>query len=115
MSTAQVQDEVRAAWTNAYSPEANRRALASIANEPVPYKISHLVARFFFRGIYFPQKGALQWLKLVAHNRAAIFRIVTESFTRWNGVQGLRARRDFNGSAPYVPLPGSAPRDSGGD
>ena len=66
MTVPEVQDEVRQAWTNSYSPAANQRALDSIADEPVPYKISHLAARFFFRGIYFPQKGAWQWLKLIA-------------------------------------------------
>ena len=80
-----VQEEVRSAWTNAYSPEANRRALDAIADEPVPYKISHLAARLFFRGIYFPQKGAWRWTRLIAQNRGAIFQIVRESFTRWHG------------------------------
>ena len=56
----------RYAWTNSYSPAATERALDSIANEPAAYKISHLVSRLFFRGIYFPQKGAWQWLKLIA-------------------------------------------------
>ena len=59
----------RYAWTNSYSPAATRRAIDSIADEPVPYKISHLIARLFFRGIYFPQKGTWGWLKLMAQNR----------------------------------------------
>src|SRR6476619_6484388 len=42
-----VQDEVNYAWTNSYSPPATQRALDSIADEPVPYKISHFVARIF--------------------------------------------------------------------
>jgi hypothetical protein len=50
----------------------------------VPYKISHLVARIFFRGIYFPPKGAWGWLKVIAQNRGSIFRMVKDSFTRWN-------------------------------
>ena len=56
MTAAEVQDEVQYAWANAYSPAATRRAIDSIANEPAPYKISHLIARLFFRGIYFPRK-----------------------------------------------------------
>ncbi len=70
ISVAGVQDEVNYAWTNSYSPAATKRALDSIADEPVPYKISHFVARIFFRGIYFPPKGVYQWLKLIAQNRA---------------------------------------------
>ena len=62
----EVQDEVRYAWTNSYSPAAIERALESIADEPAAYKISHLMSRLFFRGIYFPQKGAWGWLKLAA-------------------------------------------------
>src|SRR5436305_1136219 len=65
MTVPQVQSEVREAWTNSYSPLATQHALDSIADEPVPYKISHLVARIFFRGIYFPPKGVWQWMKLI--------------------------------------------------
>ncbi len=45
------------AWSNAYSPEATAKALDSIANEPVPYKISHLVSRLFFRGHLLSAQG----------------------------------------------------------
>jgi radical SAM superfamily enzyme YgiQ (UPF0313 family) len=85
MTTSQVQDEVRYAWLNSYSAEATARAIESIADEPVPYKISHLVARIFFRGIYFPPQGAWGWLKVIAQNRGSIFRIVKECFTKWSG------------------------------
>ena len=73
------------AWTNSYSPRPRRRRIDSIADEPVPYKISHLVARIFFRGIYFPPKGAWGWFKVIAQNRGSIYRIVRESFTKWHG------------------------------
>jgi hypothetical protein len=63
ISVADVQNEVHYAWTNSYSPAATKRALDSIGDEPVPYKISHFVARIFFRGTYFPPKGVWQWLK----------------------------------------------------
>src|SRR5208283_1082632 len=80
ISIPEVQAEVRQAWTDSYSPAANMQALDAIADEPVPYKISHLVARIFFRGIYFPPKGVWQWLKVIGQNRASIVRIVRESF-----------------------------------
>src|SRR5947209_3427877 len=83
----EVQSEVRYAWTNSYSPREIERALESIADEPAAYKISHLMARLFFRGIYFPQKGAWRWMNLVAENRRAIFRVIKDSFTRWHGAQ----------------------------
>jgi hypothetical protein len=97
ISIPQVQDEVRYAWLNSYSPEATGRALDSIADEPAPYKISHMVSRLFFRGIYFPQKGTWNWLKLIAQNRAPIYRIVKDSFARWHGKKDPSAVPDFNG------------------
>ncbi|MBS1858295.1 MAG: B12-binding domain-containing radical SAM protein [Acidobacteria bacterium] len=114
MSIPQVQEEVRAAWTDSYSPAATRRALDSIADEAVPYKISHLVARFFFRGIYFPQKGAWPWVRLIAQNRGAIFQIIRESFTQWHGTRpaGLRA---FNGGPACTPAAAEASTDAGAD
>jgi hypothetical protein len=48
---------VQYAWANAYSPAATRRAIDSIANEPAPYKISHLIARFFFAVFTFPGRA----------------------------------------------------------
>jgi radical SAM superfamily enzyme YgiQ (UPF0313 family) len=99
MSIAEVQAEVRSAWLNSYSPAATARAIDSIADEPVPYKISHLIARIFFRGIYFPPQGAWGWLKVVAQNRATIFRIVRESFTQWNGAGTSEKRLEFETGA----------------
>jgi radical SAM superfamily enzyme YgiQ (UPF0313 family) len=97
ISIPEVQDEVRYAWANSYSPEATARAIESIADEPAPYKISHLMSRFFFRGIYFPQKGSWQWTKLVFQNRSSVWRIVKDSFTQWHGTRGRRVAQDFNG------------------
>ena len=93
-----VQDEVRHAWANSYSPAAIERAIESIADEPAAYKISHLMSRLFFRGIYFPQKGASSWFKLAFRNRRAIARVVKDSLTRWHGSRDTGENRDFNGS-----------------
>jgi radical SAM superfamily enzyme YgiQ (UPF0313 family) len=88
MTVPEVQAEVRYAWLNSYSAAATAHAIESIADEPAPYKISHLIARIFFRGIYFPPNGIWGWLKVIAQNRGSIFRIVKESFTKWNGAPG---------------------------
>ena len=93
MTAPEVQTEIRYAWLNSYSAAATAHAIESIADEPVPYKISHLVARIFFRGIYFPPKGIWGWLKVVSQNRGSIFRIVKESFTKWGGAPGNNSRR----------------------
>src|SRR5205085_6381275 len=95
MTIPEVQNEVHYAWANAYSPAATARALDSIADEPVPYKINHLVSRLFFRGIYFPPKGAWGWLKVITQNRGSVFRIIRESFTQWHGTPAAVGRRDF--------------------
>ena len=97
MTVAEVQDEVRKAWTDSYSPEATRRALHSIADEPVPYKINILISRIFFRGIYFPPKTLWKWLVLLAKNRHAIYGIVRDSFGQWNGAPGVARPLSFAG------------------
>jgi radical SAM superfamily enzyme YgiQ (UPF0313 family) len=113
ISISDVQDEVRYAWENSYSPAAIERALDWIEDEPAAYKISHLMARLFFRGIYFPQKGARQWLGLAIRNRRSIYRVVKDCFTGWHGVEGRASGRDFNGSP--TPDFASTQPDSGGD
>ena len=104
MSVQEVRDEALYAWTNSYSPAATERALDSIADEPVPYKISHLASRLFFRGIYFPQKGAWSWLKLIARNRGSIYRIVKDSFTQWHGTKDHAVGLEFNPAAFVAPV-----------
>ncbi len=110
----EVQDEVREAWTNSYSPAAIERAIESIADEPAAYKISHLMSRLFFRGIYFPQKGAWNWFKLAVQNRRAISRVVKDSFTHWHGARGPVRGPDFNGS-PEPSLGNAAEQNAGSD
>jgi hypothetical protein len=108
-----VQDEVRYAWMNSYSPAATEKALEWIKDEPVPYKISHMAARLFFRGIYFPRKGLWQWLQLIAQNRRPILRIVRESFTQWHG--NAQAVRRHDGAVTYPVLAKTGPPESGAD
>jgi radical SAM superfamily enzyme YgiQ (UPF0313 family) len=110
----EVQDEVRYAWTNSYSSAATQQALNAIANEPAAYKISILLARLFFRGIYFPQKGAWQWFKLIAHNRSCLWRVVKDSFTKWHGAQDRKRSPEFNHSAS-VPVYTQLEPDPGSD
>ena len=100
MTIPQVQEEVRRAWLEAYSPAATERALESLAAEPAPYKISHFVARLFFRGIYFPQKGAWRWLLLIAQNWRAVYRLAKDVSMRWHGERDPTLCRDFNGRLP---------------
>ena len=105
MTIPEVQTEVAQAWTNSYSPAATRKALDSIRSEPIPYRLSHLIARLFFRGIYYPPKGAWGWLKVIAQNGRAIGSLIEESFTSWPG--GARARERVKFDAPLA-APASA-------
>ncbi len=98
MTIREVQSEVAHAWKSSYSPAATRRAIGTIRHEPIPYRISHLLARLFFRGIYFPPKGAWGWLHLIARNGRVIFSLIRECFTHWPG--GNRAGRPLNFDAP---------------
>jgi radical SAM superfamily enzyme YgiQ (UPF0313 family) len=111
----QVQDEVRYAWANSYSPAATERALDSMADEPAAYKISHLASRLFFRGIYFPQKGTWQWLKLIAQNRNSLWRVVHDSFTKWHGTRDRDMKQDFNGTSRGATYIGGPEPDAGSD
>jgi len=104
MTVPEVHTEVQYAWTHTYSPENTRRAMGKIADAPVPFKISHLVARLCFRGIYFPQKGSLAWLKVMIENRGVIFRVVVESFTKWRGAAADDVRLDFDSGARTVAI-----------
>jgi radical SAM superfamily enzyme YgiQ (UPF0313 family) len=97
MSASEVQAEVRSAWSEAYSPAATAGAIDSLANTHVAYKVSHLMARIFFRGIYFPPKGTWGWLKVIAQNRASFVRVVKECFARRRA-----GRRDAGTSEPGI-------------
>jgi hypothetical protein len=102
MTVPEVHVEVNQAWTDSYDPVATKRAMSKIADAPVPYKISHLIARLCFRGIYFPQKGSLAWFKVLLENRSVIFRIVVESFTKWRGTVDAGVNLDFDRGARKI-------------
>jgi hypothetical protein len=63
---------------------------------PVPYRISPLVARLFFRGIYFPHKGAWGWIRLLAANSRAIFGLIRDAFRNWPGGRGGAGAIEFD-------------------
>lgn len=102
MTIPQVQTEVAQAWTDSYSPAANRRAIQSVRNHSVPYQISHLIARLFFRGIYFPRKGTWAWLKLIAQNRGAILGLIRGARASGEAGERLGSSAQPAGSAARV-------------
>ena len=83
MSIDEARTETIHAWSRSYSPERNHEALMSIADAPIDTRISHLAARLFFRGIYFPQIGSWAWVKLLFANRRSIYMLTREGIGLW--------------------------------
>jgi radical SAM superfamily enzyme YgiQ (UPF0313 family) len=83
MTIAEVQTEVRQAWSASYGPARNAAALHAIAGQPLVYRVVHLVTRLFFRGIYFPQLGKRAWLAVFWQNRKTILKLTWEGVGLW--------------------------------
>jgi hypothetical protein len=98
MTVPEARNETIGAWSRSYSPERNLEAINAIKDKPIQVRISHLVARMFFRGIYFPQMGKMAWIKLIFQNRKAIFQLVREGAKTWR-----RARRTRKMEEATVP------------
>ncbi len=75
--------ETLSAWERSYSPERNWEAVNSLRSEPIDVRISHFVARLFFRGIYFPQMNSRAWIKLLFQNRKTILSLAAEGVGTW--------------------------------
>ncbi len=90
--------ETISAWSRSYSPERNAEVIELLKDKPIGYRISHLVSRFFFRGIYFPQMNKRAWLKLLFENRKPILSLTKEGLTTWR-----KARRRKKVSPEIVP------------
>ncbi len=91
LTVPEAQIEVDHAWSSSYSPAATARAIDAIADKPFGYRLSHLIARLCFRGIYFPQMNAWSWIRVVGQNRRVIARLSREGVNAWRGAR--RARR----------------------
>ncbi len=91
MTVEEAQDEVKYGWERAYSPEGIARAMNSLGDKAVGYRINILVARLCFRGIYFPMMGPLAWLKVIAGNGGSIFQVIKDGFGDW--LNGFKKNR----------------------
>jgi len=92
ISIEDAREETLGAWARSYSPERNYAAIESIRSSPIQVRISHLVARLFFRGIYFPQMGTMAWLKLLFANRRPIASLAREGTRSWRQARKERRR-----------------------
>ncbi len=92
MTITEARTEVDRAWSSSYSPERNADVLDSLRHVPLQHRITHLVSRLFFRGIYFPQMGKWAWIKLIAQNRRPIFKLTTEAVSAYRRARKRKAR-----------------------
>ena len=83
MTIEEARLETRSAWERSYSPERNASAVASISDHDIQHRISMLIARLFFRGIYFPQMTRRAWLRLLYDNRRTIGSLTREGISTW--------------------------------
>jgi hypothetical protein len=90
MTIEEAKNETFWAWERSYSPERIAEAIESISDKPIETRISHLVARLFFRGIYFPQMNRRAWLKLLYDNRKTILNLSKEGVSTWRSARKRR-------------------------
>jgi len=83
MTIQEARDETDSAWRTSYSPERNAEAIEAIKDAPFRYRLSHIISRMFFRGIYFPQMNKRAWAKLVFQNRKPILSLTWEAIGMW--------------------------------
>ncbi|HEX8367648.1 MAG TPA: radical SAM protein [Pyrinomonadaceae bacterium] len=98
ISIEEARAETISAWSRSYSPERNAEVLEALKDKPIGYRISHLVSRFFFRGIYFPQMNKRAWMKLFFDNRKALYGLVKEGAKTYR--KARRNRRVTSESLP---------------
>jgi radical SAM superfamily enzyme YgiQ (UPF0313 family) len=99
MTIEQAAAETRQAWAASYSPERNAEVVEALRDRHIRYRLSHLVARFFFRGIYFPQMSRWAWVKLVAQNRKPITGLIREAVGSYRAARKRRAELQREGKA----------------
>jgi radical SAM superfamily enzyme YgiQ (UPF0313 family) len=96
MTIEEAKEETFNAWARSYSPERNWEAINSIKDAPIDVRIGHLVARLFFRGIYFPQMSKWAWIKLLLQNRKTILSLTTEGLKTWRKSRRNRLASPIN-------------------
>ncbi len=93
MTIEEAKSETFDAWSRSYSPERNWEAIQAIRTAPIQTRIGHIVARLFFRGIYFPQMSKWAWIKLLLDNRKTILSLTSEGLGTWRRAR-KRQRRE---------------------
>jgi radical SAM superfamily enzyme YgiQ (UPF0313 family) len=100
MTIEEAKAETRRAWELSYSPERNAQVVESLEGRAFQYRAGHLIARLFFRGIYFPQMGKRAWAKLVFDNRRTLYSLVREGTGKWRASR--KSQKVNLASAPHA-------------
>jgi hypothetical protein len=100
MTIEEARLEVDKAWRTSYSAKSNEKALASISDQRIDYRIMHLIARLFFRGIYFPQLTRQAWARLIIQNRRPLLKLAWEAF----GLYRLARRNEGRAESLTQPI-----------
>ena len=83
MTIDEAKAELDYAWRTSYSPEKNQRAIDWFQGAEINDQIMHFVMRMFFRGIYFPQRNARVWTRLVAQNRKPLLKLIKGGYGKY--------------------------------
>jgi radical SAM superfamily enzyme YgiQ (UPF0313 family) len=100
ISIEQSEKEVNEAWSRSYSPQAIETALEKIRHRPFSERAVLFATRLAFRGIYFPQIKARQWVSLLWANRASIAQLVLEGYE----LKRRSGRRVKSAPEPRIPI-----------
>ena len=87
MSIEEAKAETFDAWSASYSPKRNQEAVDLLKDAPIDVRISHFVARMFFRGIYFPQMSKIAWIRLLLQNKKTIWQLGRDGFRTWRSAR----------------------------
>jgi radical SAM superfamily enzyme YgiQ (UPF0313 family) len=100
MRSTDVHEELARAWGASYTAGANAEAMEKLADRPFHVRTNHLIARFAFRGIYFPQMRKREWVRLLLDNRQTIMGIAREvvALSRQRGPSLQRMRTPIRGA-----------------
>jgi hypothetical protein len=79
ISPEQVEEEVRRAWESSYGVATNAAAIARLGSRSLADRITHLLGRLAFRGIYFPQMTRREWTRVLFQNRRSILQVILEA------------------------------------
>src|SRR5690348_7233461 len=79
MTIEQTHYELTYAWAHSYNAARNAEAVQAMSYAPVGPRIFHLITRFAFRAIYFPQTTRRAWLKVFFENRRIVLSLAKEA------------------------------------